>query len=158
MLHDMPGLFDRLTSGDRAQGRPPSSPHALELLKDAIGRDLEALLNTRKAMDDAAFDHLPHVCRSVLNYGLLDFAGLCLSSETDRLRICTAVRLAIQRHEPRLCNVSACLSTSPQSTNRVALCIAAHLRVRASGGEVLFHAVLEQSSQRYSIRRDGRGA
>src|SRR5690349_13837433 len=98
-----PGLFDRLDSDDDTS--PVAARHAAgktDTWRESITRDLEALLNTRSAFLPDALAGYPAVSGSVVNYGLIDFAGMCMTSDTDQKRICTAVRQAIERHEPRL--------------------------------------------------------
>ncbi|MDC8757075.1 type VI secretion system baseplate subunit TssE [Janthinobacterium fluminis] len=140
-----PGLFERL-SGDGA------AAWSLEQLKDAVARDLEALLNTRMALAGQMLAAYPEVGNSLLNYGLLDFASMCLASEADRSSICAAVKRSIERHEPRLRDVGAALRLHGAGSNRVDFVISALLRVGRVVGPVHFDAVLEPSSQQYSIR------
>ncbi|MDQ2820047.1 MAG: type VI secretion system baseplate subunit TssE, partial [Pseudomonadota bacterium] len=80
-----------------------------DMWHESVTRDLEALLNTRCALCDAHLEDYPSVMRWVWNYGLIDFAGMCITSDTDQHRIYTAVRLATERHEPRLKNVAVVL-------------------------------------------------
>lgn len=142
-----PGLFDRLVNGSTAQG------YTLEQMKDSLARDLEALLNTRAAIPEETLAGYPAAARSVLNFGLIDFAGMCLTSDTDRRRICHAVQRAIERHEPRLRNVRASLRPAAGGINRIDFVIAATLKADAAAQPVQFDAVLTQSTQRYAIRR-----
>ena len=147
-----PGLFDRLLGGPGAPVRL-----SLEQLKDAVARDLEDLLNTRAAFPQELLRAFPECTRSILNYGLIDFAGMCLSSTEDRATICASLKAAIERHEPRLRDVQARLEREPGAINRVSFAISA--RLVASGSEVVcFDAVLQPSTLRYSIQRSLRGA
>jgi type VI secretion system lysozyme-like protein len=73
-----------------------------EQLKESVARDLEALLNTRVAVALEFFNGYPRCSVSVLNYGLMDFAGGRLSSVQERESICISMKRAIARHEPRL--------------------------------------------------------
>ena len=131
---------------------------SLEQLKDAVARDLEELLNTRVALPPGALDAYPECAASIVNYGLIDFAGMCLSSSEDRARICAALKAAIERHEPRLHNVRARLEREAGSINRVGFVISGTLAVMSGGGTVNFDAVLQPSSLRYSINRKGAAA
>lgn len=106
----VPGLFDRLMGDGGASAGGVAVRLSLEQLKDAVARDLEELLNTRVALPPGALDAYPECAASIVNYGLIDFAGMCLSSSDDRARICAALKAAIERHEPRLRNVRARLS------------------------------------------------
>lgn len=142
-----PGLFDRLLGEDVRRG------HSIEQLKDSIARDLEALLNTRTALSDDVLAPYPHAARSLLSYGLVDFAGLCLTSDVDQKRICAAVQRAIERHEPRLANVRAALRTGQGGINRIDFVISATLKADRAAEAVQFDAVLTQSTQQYCVRR-----
>lgn len=151
-----PGLLDRLMD-ERAGAVPAAAAPALSLeqLKDSVARDLEALLNTRAGLPEGLLACYPESAASVLNYGLLDFAGMCLSSSVDRERICASLKEAIERHEPRLHAVSARLRAQAGSINRVDFVIAALLKAHPAGEPVRFDAVLQPSTQRYLIAHSG---
>src|ERR1700741_1514723 len=149
-----PGLFDRLLG---ESGGVPARLN-LEQLKDAVARDLEDLLNTRAALPEELLQAYPECNRSILNYGLMDFAGMCLSSSEDRARICASLKAAIERHEPRLRNVQARLEREAGSINRVSFVINATLALPALNHIVSFDAVLQPSTLHYSINRTARGA
>ena len=152
----VPGLFDRLM-GDGGAGTAMARL-SLEQIKDAVARDLEELLNTRVALPAGALDGYPECAASIVNYGLIDFAGMCLSSSDDRARICAALTAAIERHEPRLRHVRARLEREAGSINRVSFVISATLAVAQASEAVNFDAVLQPSSLRYSINRKGAAA
>jgi type VI secretion system protein ImpF len=145
-----PGLLDRLMD---ETGQGTAARHSVEQLKDLVARDIEALLNTRIASPDRAFDQYPHVRASVLNFGLADFAAMCLTSSEDRAAICASIKAAIEAHEPRLAEVSASLEAEGGGVNRVHFVIHARLRVGPDAETVNFNAVLQPSSLRYSITR-----
>jgi type VI secretion system protein ImpF len=153
----VPGLLDRLM-GERAAGGAGSSAARLgiEQLKDSVARDLEALLNTRLGSPPDRFDACPEARASILNYGLADFAGFCLSSSEDRAAICASLKDAIERHEPRLKNVSAALEREAGSVNRLSFVINATLLAADGLEPVNFNAVLQPSALRYTIARSGR--
>jgi type VI secretion system protein ImpF len=154
-----PGLLDRLM-GDRAQASAAGGAPRLsvEQLKDSIARDLEALLNTRVAIPEHAFAAYPEARRSILNYGLADFAGLCLTSSEDRAAICASLKAAIETHEPRLTEVSASLEPDAGNVNRLAFVITARLQLSPAAEPVNFNAVLQPSSLHYSISKAARPA
>jgi type VI secretion system protein ImpF len=145
-----PSLLDRLF-GEHDR------PLTLEQYKDSVARDLEELLNTRCALSQEWMDTYPECMRSIANYGLMDFAGMCLSSSDDRARLCAALKSAIERHEPRLRNVQARLEREAGSINRVNFAIAGTLAGLAHAEPVSFDAVLQPSSLHYSINRSARG-
>jgi type VI secretion system protein ImpF len=147
------GLFDRLL-GDRCR----SARLSPEQLKDAVARDLEDLLNTRMALSEEVLARWPACAASVISYGLLDIAGMCLSSVDDRDRICRSLRTTIERHEPRLSNVQARVEYRTGSVNRIHFVIAGVLRAGAIHEPINFDAVLQPSTLHYAIRRNARGS
>lgn len=146
-----PGLFDRLL-GDRGNAGWPT----LEQLKDAVARDLEDLLNTRVALPEEALAAWPECAASILSYGLLDIAGLCLSSSADRQRICASLRTTIERHEPRLREVQARVEQVAGTVNKVTFVIAGVLQVPGAPEPINFDAVLQPSTLHYAVRRNAR--
>lgn len=149
-----PGLFDRLmdvpvpgtTSGTVTR-------LSIEELKDSVARDLEALLNTRTVIPEGVLKRYPECGRSIVTYGLNDFAGLSLSSTDDRAYICRCLEQAIVRHEPRLRKVQASLEVRPGSINRLNFAITALLVVSTAHEPVNFDAVLQPSSLHYTISK-----
>ena len=149
----VPGLFDRLDTDDGApQGGFRAAASKAKEWKDSISRDLEALLNTRSALLPDTLAAYPEVGGSVVNYGLIDFAGMCMTSDTDQKRICAAVQLAIERHEPRLQGVTATLQPRKGAINRVDFVITAQLKNAPVDEPMRFNAVFQPSLQRYSIQ------
>ena len=152
-----PGLLDRLFGEPAHTGASGIVPRlSMDQLKDSVARDLEALLNTRIGIGPELLDGFPECRKSIISYGLIDCAGFCLSSTDDRAAICASLNMAIERHEPRLREVSASLELEPGSVNRLNFVINAVLRVGASVEPVNFNAVLQPSSLHYSISKGAR--
>jgi type VI secretion system protein ImpF len=156
-----PGLFDRLL-GVPARGAAGNASSATvarisaEDLKDAVARDLEALLNTRAVIAEELLEDYPECGSSILNYGLNDFADRSLSSPSDRAHICACLEKVIARHEPRLRNVKASLEIREGAVNRLNFSITALLAASSSQEPVNFDAVLQRSTLQYSISKAGR--
>jgi type VI secretion system protein ImpF len=156
MKGNVPGLLDRLMD-PRHQAINGVLPRmSIDQLKDSVARDLEALLNTRQALPAEMFDAYPQARQSVLNYGLIDFAGFCLSSSEERAQICTALVSAVVAHEPRLSNVTAALESETGSVNRLNFVINGSLNLDSGAEPVNFNAVLQPSSLHYAITRGTR--
>lgn len=154
-----PGLFDRLMDAPvHGAASGTVSRLSIEELKDTVARDLEALLNTRTVIPEDLLKQYPECSRSIVTYGLNDFAGLSLSSSDDRAYICQCLEKAIARHEPRLRNVRASLEVHEGSINRLNFAIAALLVVHSSQEAVNFDAVLQPSSLHYTISKARRVA
>ena len=153
-----PGLFDKLMAGSKGQLTNVVLNLSLEEMKDVVAKDLELLLNTRLVMSEIMLKHYPECSKSIVTYGLNDFAGLSLSSANDRHYICRSLEQTITRHEPRLRNVHASLELEDGSTNRLNFAIAALLVLKMEQEPVSFDAVLQPSSLQYSITKARRTA
>jgi type VI secretion system protein ImpF len=154
-----PGLFDRLMDTPvHGAASGTVTRLSIEDLKDTVARDLEALLNTRTVIPEELLKQYPECSRSIVTYGLNDFAGLSLSSFDDRAHICQCLEKAIARHEPRLRNVRASLEVQEGSINRLNFAIAALLVVNSAQEAVNFDAVLQPSSLHYTISKARRAA
>ncbi len=154
-----PGLFDRLFDVPVSGATSATvSRMSVEDLKDSVARDLEALLNTRTVIPEGILKRFPECSRSIVTYGLNDFAGRSLSSTDDRAYICLCLEKAIARHEPRLRNVKASLEVREDSINRLNFAITALMVVSTSQEPVNFDAVLQPSSLHYTISKARRAA
>jgi type VI secretion system protein ImpF len=146
-----PSLFDKLF--DDVPMLATRRRLSLDVLKDSVARDLEALLNARTIFDDDAMDDFPQVSDSVATFGLSDFAGLSLASVHDRFRICGSIERAIARHEPRLRDVQVTLELNRQSTNALYFSIRAVLVVRPAQEPVSFDALLQPTTLQYCVNK-----
>lgn len=142
-MHTHASLLDRLLGKACSQDE----------IRDAILRDLEDLLNTRVAVPAGAFQAYPMCAASLLNYGVPDFAGLSIRSMEDRNRVCTQLRTAIERHEPRLSRVQARIVEEPGTVNRIHFAISGILTLPSLQEAIDFEAVLQPSTLHYSIKR-----
>ena len=147
------GLFDRLdddgehSSGNKREARARETEQAVR----SVMRDLQALLNTRSALSSKSLESYSEIPRSIVNYGLIDFASMCMGSDNDQQEICKAVQLAIVRHEPRLHQVAVTLRPRQGAINRVDFVITARLKSARLGEPMSFNAVFRPSLQQYSI-------
>ncbi len=149
-----PGLFDRLMDTQaQASASGTVSRLSIEDLKDSVARDLEALLNTRTVIPETLLKAYPECGKSIITYGLNDFAGMSLSSTDDRAYICRCLEKAVARHEPRLRNVQASLEVQEGSINRLNFAIKALLVVHSAQEPVNFDAILQPSSLHYTISK-----
>ena len=142
-------LFDKLLSD--TVGTTQVVRLNVDQVKDSVAFDLEALLNTRAVISEDLLRAYPECNRSIVSYGLTDFAGLSLVSVDDRAAVCRSLERTISRHEPRLRNVRATLELSNKSINRLNFSITASLMIQDSKEPVLFDAVLTPSSLQYAI-------
>src|SRR5271165_1005705 len=96
---------------------PPSRAQSLRMLKTAVLRDLEWLLNTRRIVEppDEGFKE---VNKSTYVYGLPDLSTLTMETMVDRNRLVRQVMAAVNLFEPRLSNVRLSLVERPDSAKK----------------------------------------
>ena len=101
--HLQPALLDRLIDEDRSSRLEPLERRTLTLaqLRQAVIRDLSWLFNTSSLETTQDLEAFPEVARSVLNYGVPEFAGKALSG-VDVYQVEQRVRRAIIAFEPRI--------------------------------------------------------
>ncbi|MES2114071.1 MAG: type VI secretion system baseplate subunit TssE [Pseudomonadota bacterium] len=147
-----PSTWHRLLAAGSASTQGGNSARvAQEGYRAAVALDLENLLNTRVALPSGKLARYPRCRKSILNYGLMDFAAYCLGSSNDRSAVCNHVKLAIERFEPRLQHVRVELSTEHGAINRIDFHITA-LLIAPARQPVEFDARLQPSNLRYSVR------
>lgn len=148
------GLFDKLMGGNsRSMSQGVVKRLSIEELKNEIASDLESLLNTRSVFGGDSLLKYTECGKSVITYGLKDFAGMSLASTDDRTVICASLVRAINMHEPRLRDVRASLEVQSGSINRLNFSIQALLVVNEAHEPVNFDAMLQPSSLQYSISK-----
>lgn len=146
-----PSFLDKLFCDDLSS--PVRRRLTLEELKDSVARDLEALLNARTTVDESLGKRFPECMRSILTFGLNDFAGMSLASVHDRDAICQSIVRTIARHEPRLRDVRVKLELNRHSINALYFSIKAMLVVRPAQEPVSFDAMLQPTTLQYSVNR-----
>jgi type VI secretion system protein ImpF len=98
-----PSLLDRLTDNNPSAKRDGPDQQVLTLaqLRQAVLRDLAALLNTSNLETNVDLDSVPHVARSTVNYGIPGLAGL-LESSSRIHSLEEELETAIRAFEPRI--------------------------------------------------------
>src|SRR5271170_3838433 len=99
-------VLDRLIDlePDSRIENPLSRSQSVRLLKSAVRRDLEWLLNSRRICDPPD-EGLKEVNRSAYIYGLPDLSSLTMAASGDRNRLVKQILATIGLFEPRLMNV-----------------------------------------------------
>ena len=120
-----PSLLDRLTDDDREQRQESREKRVLSpaRLRECVRRDLTWLLNTTNLGALQDLTEQPEVQRSVLNYGMPDFAGRTASTVDVRMMERLIVRV-IADFEPRLLrsSVKVRVVADPDKMNHNAMC------------------------------------
>jgi type VI secretion system protein ImpF len=149
-------VFDRLidlepTSSVEAQ---VSRAQSVRLLKAAVRRDLDCLLNTRRIAQEPE-ESLQEVTRSLYIYGLPDFSTHSMASPADQAKLLRQLAAAIKLFEPRLSNVRiVALETPSMGLQRVRLRIEATLLMDPSPEPVSFDTVIELRSGNCQVSGD----
>lgn len=158
MARFAPSLLDRLLDDAPLSPGETAAPQvSLEQLKDAVVRDLEALLNARCGLQRDALAAHPQAQRSILSFGMLDFSSMSLANTDERDEICRAIERAVHAHEPRLKNVRVSLADE-SGGNRLLFTIHALLVANPAREPVNFNAMLHPSTQLYSVTKARRAA
>lgn len=106
-------LLDRLIDADpgEASDRPLSSAAAMNALRASVCKDLEELLNTRRRW--RSWDpHLAELNRSLVGFGLPDFAAGAFNDPRRREELRQLVEASIRRFEPRISSLKITLVDS----------------------------------------------
>lgn len=131
---------------DNRMENPMSRSQSVRLLKNAVRRDLEWLLNSRR-IADTPDEGLKELNKSVYTYGLPDLSALTMASTTDRNRLVRQVLGTINMFEPRLMNVRLVLVETPDAGKKdVRLRIEAMLKMDPVPEPVSFDTVIELKS------------
>src|SRR5579872_5784565 len=90
-------LLDRLIDHEpRTQSESPlSRSQSVRLMRAAVQRDLEWLLNSRRIFQEPD-ESLKEVNRSVYMYGLPDFTAYAVASQADRAKLVRQLLSAIK--------------------------------------------------------------
>ena len=141
-------LLDRLIdrdpdmSGDRHMTRADS----IREYKQALQRDLEWLMNARRA-DDPDPGRFPELARSVMHFGLPDLTSLSRDSGESLARLAVFIEQALAIYEPRLANVK--VSVAPQEDVPLAdvrIQVEAVLRLEPSPERISFDTVMHKGN------------
>ena len=148
-----PSVLDRLLDDRPGETReaPANRQTSLRLLKAAVKRDLEWLLNTR-SNPDAPVEGLEEVRKSLAVYGLPDFTTASVKNPHDRDRLRTAVEDAVRNFEPRLEGVEVTLEGESETERAIRFRIDGRLRVDPAPEPVTFDTTLQLTSGEFRVK------
>jgi type VI secretion system protein ImpF len=94
-------LFERLTQPLDRHGAPltVAQIHGIDGVRDSVARELQALLNTRVALD---IDTLEQRERTTIDYGIPDLSAFPLGNNEAMSRLARHISRTITVYEPRL--------------------------------------------------------
>jgi type VI secretion system protein ImpF len=150
----IPSVLDRLLDDEPEIKReaPRSRSLVLRELKQSVRRDLEDLLNTRRAALTWP-PELEELDRSLVSYGIPDFTGARVSGTAAREEFRAAFERVILDHEPRFQSVHIHLLDNTEPMDRtLRFRIDALLRVDPAPEPVVFDSALEPSTGTFEVR------
>jgi type VI secretion system protein ImpF len=131
----------------------PTPARSVRAAKEALRRDLEFLMNTRRVADDPP-EPLKELRRSVYSYGLADITSMNLSTAVDRQLLLREIEATIALFEPRLARTKVSVRTSANTSHLVHFAIEGLLRVDPEPIPIRFDTILELNNGKYQIRGD----
>ncbi len=156
----LPSVLDRLLDSEPriSRDREHSWAEGVERFRLGLLRDLEWLLNTRRAFRAAGAGH-PEVRDSLYNYGIPDVTSLSGDDPGSRQALLSEVQEALRVFEPRLEATRVVLRTDDVGDGRqVRFTIEGLLRLDPSPERVAFDTVLEVGSGQFRVREGRNGA
>jgi len=153
----LPSVFDRLTARQADSGSGAGTGQLLRELKQAVRRDLEQLLNTRRPPCSWPPDIARELDDSLISYGLPDFSGMNLGPQANREEFRRLIEKVIRRFEPRFKSVRVQLVKSSSAIDRAfRFRIEAILRAEPHPEPVAFDSSLNITTSDFKVMRDSR--
>ncbi|MGO7990427.1 type VI secretion system baseplate subunit TssE [Rhizobium leguminosarum] len=146
-------ILDRLVdeAPDRTVDPPMSFVDQVRDVREAIRRDLEALLNTRRcpATPPAA---LPELQDALVSYGVDGIVSANLMTDQAKLKLAQAIERRIALFETRLSDVRVTILKSRTMTERaLRMRIQATFRLHEGMPPISFESTIDPSTQRFLV-------
>jgi type VI secretion system protein ImpF len=141
-------VLDRLMEVD---DWPATRAQSLRYFREALKRDVEWLLNTRRPPIEN-IGKFERARATMVNYGLSDITALGLSSASDQKRLRKALEQCLREFEPRLTDVVVTLEESQTGDRRLRFHVQGLMRINPAPEEISFDTVLELSSGEYTVK------
>lgn len=125
------------------------------IVRGELARDLSDLLNTINLGSSENLSDLPHVRRSVLNFGITDTSPIGVERQAREL-IAAEIAAVLTAHEPRLARNSievAAQDSGDDSDQKLSFLITAELISSPVNLGIEFVADLDYQASAFSIRR-----
>ncbi|MGE5717651.1 MAG: type VI secretion system baseplate subunit TssE [Acidobacteriota bacterium] len=147
-------VLDRLVDFEPdVKTEPPASrSKALRQVKQALKRDLEWLLNTRRVLEVP--DELPLLGDSLLAYGLPDFSNFSIKSANDQHDLTLALEATLKRFEPRLEDIVVSVANASVLERAYRFKIEARLRIDPVPEPISFDTTLQLGSGNFAVKGD----
>ena len=146
-------VLDRLIDQEpkRRSESLPTPARSVRAVKEALRRDIELLMNTRRVADDVP-EAYKELRRSAYVYGLSDITSMRLATIPDQQRLLREIESCLALFEPRLIRTKVAVRTSSDSRHLVHFSIEGLLRLDPEPVPIVFDTFLELNSGTYQIR------
>lgn len=141
-------VLDRLT---QVEDWPTTRNQSVRFFRDALKRDLEWLLNTRRP-PVPGLEKWEVARETVINFGLPDISSMGLNSATDQRSLRIAIEGCIRAFEPRLIDVRVTLESTDTTDRRLRFHIEGNMKLDPAPEEITFDTVLELTSGEYKVK------
>ena len=159
-----PSLLDRLTDEEPESRQESRDKRVMSFrrLREAVIRDLGWLLNTAPLSSDMDLDPYPETSGSVLNFGLMPFAGRSVSG-IDVQGLERLIRQTISTFEPRILKnslkVRVVVSEDRMDRNALTFRIEGELWAQPTPMRLLLQGEVDLESGKVALsEQGGRGA
>ena len=147
-------LLERLIDDapDRDRDPPMAAAEAMQILRQSVRKELEALLNARRRWI-APPRELTELPGSPLCYGIPDFAAGVFNNQGERDRLRLEIEATIRRFEPRFLSVRAHLIDNDQRLDAsLRLRIEAVLHADPAPEQVTFDTIVDTVNDHVRVR------
>jgi type VI secretion system protein ImpF len=146
-------VLDRLLQ--TGEPEPRTWSESVRVLRQAVLRDVEWLLNTRRIADPAP-DGLDEVQNSVYHYGLPDVTSVSADSVAARRQLVRQVEACLRQFEPRLASVRVTEAPAERESSRsLRFLVEGMLQMDPEPEPIAFDTVLESGSGRFNVTGTG---
>ncbi|MGH9631418.1 MAG: type VI secretion system baseplate subunit TssE [Bryobacteraceae bacterium] len=149
-------VVDRLIDDDprTSTETPLTRAQSVRMLKNAVRRDLEWLLNTRRIAEEPD-ESLQEVSRSLYAYGLPDFTHYSLNNPKDQTKLLRFLQSTIKTFEPRLASVRIIpIEDTTTGSRTLRFRIEGLLLMDPAPENISFDTVLQLTTGVYQVKGD----
>ena len=150
----IPSVLDRLIDYEphNKSEAPMNRTQVLQQMKESVGRDLQALLNTRCRATSWP-EELKQLNRSLFAYGIPDCVGISTGSREQQESLRRMMLRAIETFEPRLMNIRVRLADTNDPRDRaLRFRIDAMLKVDPAPEPVIYDSRLDATNGDFLVR------
>jgi type VI secretion system protein ImpF len=147
-------LLDRLIDDapDQPRDAAVSAADSIQTLRNAVRRDVEALLNARRRWRSWP-SHTTELAVSPIGYGIPDFASGAFTDPHRREELRREIETTIRRFEPRFLSVSVSLIDTPDRPDAtLRLRIDALLHAQPAPEQVTFEGLVDRMTDEIVVR------